>query len=74
MKAQLTFELEPTVAAAVHAALLPEVAEGPTGSTTVLTRSDGQIVADIEADTLSTLRAAINNVVRLLDAAERVAA
>ena len=63
--------LDERVAAAVHEALLPEAAEGPEGSTTSLSRDGARLHAEVEAVDLSSLRAAINSVVRLLDAAAR---
>ncbi len=62
---------DPEAARAVHAALAPECDEGPEGSTVTMTVEAATILADIEAVDLSTLRAALNSVIRLLDAAQR---
>lgn len=56
-------------AEAVHAALVPEADEGPEGSTIRLTRRDAEIRIDIEADDVSTLRAAMHSMLRLFEAA-----
>ncbi len=74
MDARISLDLgDSHTARAVHAALLPEMAEGPDGSSAQL-RLDGiALVADIVADDLSTLRAAMNGFVRLADAARRAA-
>lgn len=70
--AQLTVVLaDPQTALAVHAALAPECDEGPEGSSVTMTVDGASLSASIEAKDLSTLRAALNSVVRLLDAAER---
>lgn len=71
-RATLSFDLgDPGRADAVLGALAPEVADGPEGTTTAI-RCDGTVLhADLEAQTVSGLRAALNGVVRLLDAAMR---
>ncbi len=73
--AHLTVVLaDPQAANAVHAALAPECDEGPEGSAVVMTVDGATLTADIQANDLSTLRAALNSVVRLLDAAQQTIA
>ncbi len=73
--AQLSIVLpDPKIAQAVHAALAPECDEGPEGSSVVMTVDGATLHAEIDAKDLSTLRAALNSVVRLLDAAQRTVA
>lgn len=71
-RATLAFGLPDTDSArAVASALLVEVADGPEGSTTTLRVEDATLHAGLEADSVSGLRAALNSLVRLLDAAVR---
>lgn len=71
-RAVLAFHLpDPGSADAVARALSVEVADGPEGSTTTLRVEGATLHAELEADTVSGLRAALNGVVRLLDAAVR---
>ncbi len=70
--ADLSFPLpDPDSARAVAEALRPEVADGPEGSTTVLAVEGAVVRARVTADSVGGLRAALNSVVRLLDAAVR---
>lgn len=72
--ASITVDLDDEATAeAVRAALLPEAAQGPDGSTTTVTRDGATLRAEVEADDISALRAAINSVVRLMDAGHRAA-
>lgn len=74
-QAELSVDLhDEAVAHAVHQALLPEAAEGPEGSSTDLRRDGSVVHATLEAADVSTLRAALNSVLRLLDAAQRTVA
>jgi len=61
------------IAAAVAEALAPELLEGPEGSTARLAQDGDVLRLHIEAHDASTLRAALQSAVRLLDAALRVA-
>ena len=71
-RATLRFDLpDPDSARAVASALSPEVADGPGGSATTLRVEAATLHAELEADSVSGLRAALNSVVRLLDAAMR---
>lgn len=71
-RATLSFDLaDPADARAAVRALEPEVADGPEGSTATLRAEGATVHADLSAETVSGLRAALNGVVRLLDAAVR---
>ena len=73
--AQLRFELgDEATAEAVLQALLPEMADGPDGTAVTLRRDEGTLHADVGAADLAGLRAVLNGVVRLLDAARQAAA
>lgn len=63
----------PAVAQAVAGALSLEAREGPEGCRVEVRALDATLEVDVEADNLSDLRAALNSIVRLLDAAQRVA-
>jgi tRNA threonylcarbamoyladenosine modification (KEOPS) complex Pcc1 subunit len=72
MNARLIIELgDVQTANAVHGALIPEMDDGPNGSTTHLSLEGIVLTADITGTDLSTLRAALNGFVRLLDASRR---
>ena len=73
--AQLRFELgDEATAEAVRQALMPEMADGPEGTAVTLRREGATLHADVRAADLAGLRAGLNGVVRLLDAAAKVAA
>ncbi len=70
--ASLRFDLgDADVATAVLGALQPEIADGPPGSKATIALEGSTLVLEGSADDLSTLRALLNNAVRLLDAAQR---
>lgn len=72
MDAQVSLDLgDPRTAEAVHAALIPEMDEGPDGSSVELRRDGATLIADLHGKDLSTLRAALNSFIRLADAAQR---
>lgn len=56
-------------AQAVLAALQPETSDGPEGTATRLALEGTAIMAELEAPDVSGLRAALNSLIRLLDAA-----
>ena len=60
---------DPAAADAVRRALLVELADGPAGVVTRLRCEGSAILADVQADDLSGLRAAITGLVRLGSAA-----
>ncbi len=63
----------PELAEIIVQAIQPELIDAPGGTRTEL-RLDGPVVeASISAPSLADLRASVNNVVRLLDAAHNVA-
>lgn len=64
---------DPDEARVLHQALEVETRDGPEGSTVTLRVQDATIAIEVEAPDTSTLRAALNSVLRLLDAAQRVA-
>lgn len=67
--ARLRLDVEHPEAVAQAVAL--EVADGPEGSSAHLRVEADALDVVVEADTVSSLRAALNSVVRLLDAAAR---
>ncbi len=71
-RASFTFHLSDSSSArAAATALALEVADGPEGSTASLAVTGTTIEAELEADSVSGLRAATNSLLRLLDAAMR---
>ncbi|MES2155896.1 MAG: KEOPS complex subunit Pcc1 [bacterium] len=62
------------VAAAVVRALAAEQADAPEGVTVTLRADGSDLVADLAAADLPTMRAAMTGVIRLADAASRSAA
>jgi len=64
----------PAVAQAVAGALALEAREGPEGCRVDVRAAESALEVDVEAGDLADLRAALNSVVRLLDAAARTAA
>ncbi len=57
----------------IVAAVQPELDDAPGGSAVKLSIQDACVQASIHATSLADLRASVNNVVRLLDAAHNVA-
>lgn len=73
-RAELAFHLASEAEArAVAGALAVEAAEGPEGASTAVRREGATIHVSVASASLSDLRAALNSVVRLLDAAARTA-
>ena len=73
-RAELAFRLpDEATARAVAGALSVEAAEGPEGASTALRREGDTIHVSVAAASVSDLRAALNSVVRLMDAAARTA-
>lgn len=64
---------DPDEARVLRQALEVEVADGPEGTTAILTVEGSDLTVAVEAGDVSSLRAALNSVLRLLDAARRVA-
>ncbi len=58
----------------ILAAVSPELEDGPEGATCDVKVDGSAVVAKLSAPDVSTLRAAINTVTRLVDAAQRSAA
>ena len=65
--------LRPGQGHAVEAALAPEAAEGPEGSRIHLELEDDRLRITLQASDVSTLRASMHSMLRLTDAAARVA-
>lgn len=63
----------PEVAQAVAGALAIEAREGPEGCRVKVRAVAATLEVEVEAGNVSDLRAALNSIVRLLDAAQRVA-
>ncbi len=63
----------PAEARILHDAVAVEAADGPEGTQAILDVNDGTIDMTIEAKDVSSLRAAMQGVLRLLDAASRTA-
>ena len=61
------------LAKAIYQAVSVEAADGPDGTTTELSLGDSGLDVAISARDASGLRAAVHGVLRLLDAAQRVA-
>lgn len=64
---------DPREGRAIREALEVEADQGPEGSSTRVRWAEPTLGIDVEAADLSTLRAALHSVLRLLDAAESTA-
>lgn len=74
-RAELVFQCpSPAVALLLERTLRAEQGEGPEGSTLLLAVEGASVQARVRATDLATLRAAINSVTRLADAALRTLA
>lgn len=72
-RADLFFQFSPDLAKAVHGALLPETGGDVPKSMSRVVLEEGGVRVLVEAEDLSSLRAAVNSYLRWVDAAERAA-
>ena len=72
-RADLFFPLDPATARSVHGALLPETGSDVPKTTSRLALEPDGVRVLVQADDLSSLRAAVNSYVRWVDAAVKAA-
>lgn len=72
-RAELFFEFPPAAARAIHGALLPETGSDVPKTSSRVALEPGGVRVLVEAEDLSSLRAAVNSYLRWVDAAEKAA-